>query len=159
MRKNKACRKTILGMQRENLWVMEPVVCNINLNAAYSSWPLLSDKTVILWVGGEQKLQSEAEYIFEIFGAYKFYFITCFPFILILRGLFFFADLVPVKGAIWRVLGIEGICFFINKHSKCSRKAAILILPSTHLPLASPGRLSIFPGTRSLQASQCLTGK
>lgn len=66
---------------------MEPVVCNINLNAACSSWPLLSDKTVILWVVGKQKLQSEAEYIFEIFGACMFYFVTCFPFILILRDL------------------------------------------------------------------------
>lgn len=146
MRNNKACRKTILGMQWENPWVMEPVVCNINLNAVYNSWLLLSDKTVILWVVGEQKLQSEAEYIFEIFGAYMFYFIACFPFILILRDLFFFADFMPVKGAIWRALGIEGFCFLINKHSKCNRKVDILILPSTHLPLASPGRLSMGEG-------------
>lgn len=76
-------------MQRENPWVMEPVVCNINLNAAYSSWPLLPDKTVILWVVGEQKLWSEAQYIFQIFGAYMFYFTACFPFILILKDLLF----------------------------------------------------------------------
>lgn len=54
------------------------------------SWLLLSDKTVIVSIVGEQKLQSEAEYIFEILGSYIFYFITCFPFILILRDLFFF---------------------------------------------------------------------
>lgn len=87
-------------MQWENPWIIEPIVCNINLNVAYSSWPFLSDKTVILWVVGGQKLQSKAEYIFEIFAAYLSYFITCFPFILILRDLFFFADLVPVKGAL-----------------------------------------------------------
>lgn len=90
MRNNKACRKAVLGMQQENPWVMEPVVGNINLNAAYSSWLLLSDKTVILSTVGEQKLQSKAEYVFEILGSYIFYFIACFPFILILRDLFFF---------------------------------------------------------------------
>lgn len=32
---NKAWRTTILEMRRENPEVMEPVVCNINLNAVY----------------------------------------------------------------------------------------------------------------------------
>jgi len=79
MKNNKACRKTVLGMQWENPWVMEPVVCNINLNAACSIWLLLSDKTVVLWVVGEQKLHSEAEYIFEIFGVVCFILLHVFP--------------------------------------------------------------------------------
>lgn len=52
-----------------------------------------------------------------------FYFIACFPFILILRDfLFFFATLAPVKGAIWRAWGIESFCLLINKHSRSSKK-------------------------------------
>lgn len=52
-----------------------------------------------------------------------FYFIACFPFILILRDfLFFFAALAPVKGAIWRAWGIESFCLLINKHSRSSKK-------------------------------------
>lgn len=61
-----------------------------------------------------------------------FYFIACFPFILILRDLFFFADFVPVEGALGRALGSEGFCFLINKHSVMAERQP----SSSRLPLA-----------------------
>lgn len=47
---------------------------------------------------------------------------------------------MPVKGAVWRALEIEGFCFLINKHSKSSKKkkkkAAILAFHSPSFSLS-----------------------
>lgn len=132
--RNKACRKAVLGMQQENPWLMEPVVGNINLTAVYSSWLLLSDKTHSEHSWWAETAERSRIYIWNIGVLYILFYHMFSLHFNFKRLVWFFADIVPVKGAAQRALEIEDFCFLINKHGKHSRKSAFLILLSTHLP-------------------------